>query len=816
MWILRVTIRMAAKKKTTTRKKALAKKTVKSDAPKRKLNPEVSRYFISVILIAVGLIALLYKGWLGVKLTQVTMFLFGKFYIVVFLLMILYGIWLIFSMRYIDLSNRIYMGIVIAMIAILMLLAIPADHAVGKEALDAFMAKKDAIFTEGSNVNPLGGIIGAGLYFAASSLADYTGSLIIAGLLLLLAVFLIVDRKYFRMFGQKVRQGSIRTVEITKEKIQDIRLREQEARRPKEQVISLTKDQKMTATDIPVSEYMDMLRKEKGGLITLDGQTVPEKKKPSVITAKEEAKAPEIVTEPEKKPQYTEADYFAPSQTKMDLETDEVDPIESREKWEENTKYSDYRNYRLPNLSRMLDPSSAKKNSANVMAAKEKGERLIEVLEQFSISATLVDTHIGPSVTKFVIRPEASINVNRIVNIQDNIKMELAARTIRIEAPIPGMRGVGVEIPNVENTVVHMRDLLMNIPDKFAAKPLAVALGKDLFDASVFCDLEKMPHLLVAGSTGSGKSVCMNAIICSLLLRQNPADVKLLLIDPKKVEFSEYKEVPHLLGPVVSDPKTASRVLQVVVQMMNDRYDKFSKAGVKKLEEYNRWVEAKNDPNIRKMPYIVVIIDELADLMVVAGKEVEQSIQRITQLARAAGIHLIVATQRPSTDVITGVIKANIPSRISFAVTNGIDSKVILDQTGAENLLGNGDMLYKPQGITPKRLQGVFVTDEEVHRVTTYVSRQAKPFYAEEIYNALHAADDMGNDGYADTDKDDPMYSEVLKFVLKERKASTSLIQRKFGLGYNRAARIVDLLQERGIVGPANGSKPRDVLVDEE
>ncbi|MBQ1386285.1 MAG: hypothetical protein IIY75_05770, partial [Erysipelotrichales bacterium] len=322
---------MAAKKKTTTRKKAPAKKTVKSDAPKRKLNPEVSRYFISVILIAVGLIALLYKGWLGVKLTQVTMFLFGKFYIVVFLLMILYGIWLIFSMRYIDLSNRIYMGIVIAMIAILMLLAIPADHAVGKETLDAFMAKKDAIFTEGSNVNPLGGIIGAGLYFAASSLADYTGSLIIAGLLLLLSVFLIVDRKYFRMFGQKVRQGSIRTVEITKEKIQDIRLREQEARRPKEQVISLTKDQKMTATDIPVSEYMDMLRKETGGLITLDGQNVPEKKKPAVITAKEEAKVPEIVTEPEKKPQYTEADYFAPSQTNMDLETDEVDPMESRE-----------------------------------------------------------------------------------------------------------------------------------------------------------------------------------------------------------------------------------------------------------------------------------------------------------------------------------------------------------------------------------------------------------------------------------------------------------------------------------------------------
>ncbi len=809
---------MATKKTSkTTRKQGskssgTRKKSVPETKPKKKLNPEVVNYLKSVVLIALGLIALMTKGLIGVWLTRISMFLFGKFYIVVFILMVVYGIWIIFSMRYIDLSNRIYFGLLLIVLAVLLHLAIPADHAVGKAAFEAFWAKTSDIFNS-RPADPLGGIIGAGLYFVTSSLADYTGTLVIFWLMLLLALVLIVDRKYFLRFAEKVKEGSIKTVE----KIQEVRNREPEPRRPKEQLVTLSTKQEKKTTDIKVSDFNEMVRHEPNGIITLAGNSSSKTKSYEEEQYTEEPQRPLTVKNkpsPSIKEEPRESDYFQDTQLQMNLPEEEENEADMKAEMEERTKYSDYKNYHLPNLGRMLDPSSSKKNMANVTAAREKGERLIEVLDQFSIHAALMDTHIGPSVTKFVIRPEASINVNRIVNIQDNIKMELAARTIRIEAPIPGMRGVGVEIPNVENTTVHMRDLLMNVPDKFANKPLAVALGKDLFDTSVFCDLEKMPHLLVAGATGSGKSVCMNAIICSLLLRQSPADVKLLLIDPKKVEFSEYKDVPHLLGPVVSDPKTAARILQVVVQMMNDRYDKFAKAGVKKLDEYNRWVENKNDPVIRKMPYIVVIIDELADLMVVAGKEVEQSVQRITQLARAAGIHLIVATQRPSTDVITGVIKANIPSRISFAVTNGIDSKVILDQTGAENLLGNGDMLYKPQGITPKRLQGVFVTDEEVHRITGYVSRQAKPYYADEIFNALHS-DIAGNDGYADTDKDDPMYSEVLKFVVKERKASTSLIQRKFGLGYNRAARIVDLLQERGVVGPANGSKPREVFVQD-
>ena len=441
-----------------------------------------------------------------------------------------------------------------------------------------------------------------------------------------------------------------------------------------------------------------------------------------------------------------------------------------------------------------------------------KAQRLIEILASFGIDADLIATHIGPSVTKFEIRPESGVKVSKIINIQDNLKMELAAKDIRIEAPIPGRSAVGVEIPNVQSLPVKMRDIIDQIPAKLQDNKLLILLGKDLLGKPVYCSLNKMPHLLIAGSTGSGKSVCMNSIIMSLILRTKPNEVKLLLIDPKKVEFTPYHNIPHLIGPVISDPAQTNNALKILVKIMDERYDLFSKTAVRNIEAYNEKCRNFKDENLKELPYIVIVIDELADLMNVAGKEVEGNIQRLAQLARASGIHLIIATQRPSTDVITGVIKTNFPSRIAFSVSNGIDSRTILDQVGAERLLGNGDMLYSPSD-EPSiiRCQGVYVTDEEVTNVTNFVKSQGLPFY-DDAFIRLDGLTTNEETAVIQSNED-PLYSEIKQFVIEQQKASTSLLQRRFGIGYNRAARMIDELESKGIVGPVNGSKPREVYI---
>ena len=479
------------------------------------------------------------------------------------------------------------------------------------------------------------------------------------------------------------------------------------------------------------------------------------------------------------------------------------------------------RPYVLPKIT-LLDPIPPRpKDDPNIQAAEEKGELLIQVLRNFDIESRLLETHIGPAVTKFEIRPDPNVKVSKIMGLTDNVKMQLAVRDIRIEAPIPGHNAVGVEVPNVQSVPVKMKELIQKIPDKDRNQPLLFILGKDLLGNTVTCRLDKMPHLLIAGATGSGKSVCMNAIISSFLMRTKPDEVKMLLIDPKKVEFTPYHRIPHLIGPVINDPNKANNALKVIVRIMEERYDVFSRCGVRNIQVYNERVKDGSinqgntpaQPDFPFMPYIVVIIDELADLMAVAGKEVEGSIQRITQLARAAGIHLIVATQRPSTDVITGIIKANIPSRIAFSVSSGIDSRTILDHVGAERLLGNGDMLYMPIGQSAAmRVQGVFVTDEEVQRITEYVSSLAVPVY-DDAFVLLESID--GGDGFpsAAPDDIDPMFEEVKNYVIDAQKASTSLLQRRFGIGYNRAARMIDLLEQNGIIGPQQGSKPREVFI---
>ena len=476
-----------------------------------------------------------------------------------------------------------------------------------------------------------------------------------------------------------------------------------------------------------------------------------------------------------------------------------------------------YKNYRLPNYRNLLLSSINSSSTKNKTSAQIKGRKLIEILSKFGIKAELINIHIGPSVTKFEIRPDSGVNLSRFHSISDNIKMELAAKDIRIEAPIPGKNAVGVEVPNAENTMVRMSELISKVPAEKRNSKLLFTLGKDLLGQPVFCELNKMPHLLIAGATGSGKSVCINTIITSFILRVKPDEVKLVLVDPKKVEFTPYHDIPHILWPVITDPKMASFMLKKIVIMMEDRYNLFAQVGAREINVYNQKVEEHNknlqegESPMEKLPFIVVIIDELADLMQVANKDVEGSIQRITQLARASGIHLIVATQRPSTDVITGLIKSNIPSRISFAVSSSIDSRTILDQTGAERLLGNGDMLYSPQGTnSPIRLQGCYVTDDEIKNVTEFCKSQARPDY-DDTYFALknNESSSAGNNA----SQDDDLYDEAVEFVAKTKKASTSSLQRKFGIGYNRAARLIDTMEENGLIGPSNGSKPREVFV---
>lgn len=468
-----------------------------------------------------------------------------------------------------------------------------------------------------------------------------------------------------------------------------------------------------------------------------------------------------------------------------------------------------------------LNKNKGKVNSTEYIANNTK--TLERVFMDFGMRAKVIEVHVGPAVTQYEMDLERGTKVNKVLSISREIALALAAKEVRIEAPIPGKNTVGVEIPNQSIMAVTMREIMeaMRLEKKLENSVLAAPLGRDIMGNVKYVEINKTPHMLVAGATGSGKSVCINNIIVSILMRATPDEVKMVLVDPKKVEFNVYEGIPHLLMPVVTDPKKASAALQRIVAEMDERYETFKNSGTKNIQTYNEYIEKelKKNPNssLKKMPFILVIIDELADLMLVAAKEVEESIMRITQLARAAGIHLIVATQRPSTDIITGVVKSNIPTRISFAVSSSIDSRTILDMTGAEKLLGKGDMLYKPMDDnTPTRIQGSFVSDDEIKRVVDFVSERCHgPKYSDKFTNLDSPVESSSSTGNASgsNEQKDVLYDEILNYAIRMGQISASLIQRKYSIGYNRAARIMDLFEEKGIVGPAKGSKPRDVLV---
>ena len=481
--------------------------------------------------------------------------------------------------------------------------------------------------------------------------------------------------------------------------------------------------------------------------------------------------------------------------------------------------------YQLPPLDLLKKGDGKKGDSANQL--KETALHLQQTLQTFGVRVTITDISQGPSVTRYEMQPEQGVKVSKIVGLTDDIKLNLAATDIRIEAPIPGKAAVGIEVPNKETSAVALRDLLESDTFQNFSSNLAFAVGKDIGGQVVVTDIAKMPHVLIAGATGSGKSVCINTIIMSILYKANPADVKLIMIDPKVVELSVYNGIPHLMIPVVTDPKKASAALNWGVTEMNDRYKKFADLNVRDLKGYNKAAEmGKTNPDgepLHKLPQIVIIVDELADLMMVASGEVEESICRLAQLARACGIHLVIATQRPSVDVITGLIKANMPSRIAFSVSSGVDSRTILDMNGAEKLLGKGDMLFYPQGYTkPARVQGAFVSDSEVSDVVDFLKNQmlGNVTYSSDIEEKIKSMQSLtgaaGSAGSGGGSEFDTYFAEAGKFVIEKEKASIGMLQRVFKIGFNRAARIVDQLEDAGVVGAEEGTKPRRILMSME
>ena len=496
-----------------------------------------------------------------------------------------------------------------------------------------------------------------------------------------------------------------------------------------------------------------------------------------------------------------------------------VKEIKAKEAAVPDRKKAEGKDYIFPPVTLLIKEQQTQ-SSGYEQYLKETALKLQQTLESFGVNVTITDISCGPSVTRYEMFPEQGTKVSKILSLTDDIKLNLAASDIRIEAPIPGKAAIGIEIPNKHNQTVHFRDLIESSTfEKFKSR-LAFAVGKDIGGKTVVTDLAKMPHLLIAGATGSGKSVCINTLIMSILYKASPEEVKLIMVDPKMVELSIYNGIPHLLIPVVTDPKKASGALNWAVAEMTNRYKKFTETGVRNIEGYNKKVKelqksGEIDPEtIKKMPQIVIIIDELADLMMVAPGEVEDAIVRLSQLARAAGIHLVIATQRPSVNVITGLIKANVPSRIAFSVSSGVDSRTIIDMNGAEKLLGKGDMLFYPAGYSkPVRVQGAFISDSEISDVVEFLKENEDVAVydtevTEKIESKLNSA--------AISQEKDEYFEAAARFVIEKDKASIGMIQRMFKVGFNRAARIVDQLADAGIVGPEEGTKPRKVLMSSE
>ena len=781
-------------------------------------------------------------GPVGLFINNLLSYLFGNLYLVLLISLFVCAFINVFLTKKVKFNVWFYIGIGVLNVAVMLLSTVLFYGKVSEfpfTIVSTAFSYIKLLFT--ADVIFGGGLIGTLLMYFCMSTFDYAGTITILVLLFLIAAILLIPLGVYKVFINGAKDASINTIHGVKDRVNDMN----ERRQIKNELNRLDLERRTKLANrqrIEEEQRRASLQRDIHNIFN-ENLSIP-------TMEKEEEKIEDVKNTSDFSKTYFLDDDIKVEQTSLDvgglesgLESGgsnlglESDGLES--KVEDSTKVKTdielepvlnddevepvHKNkvYHLPPMSLLTNIASSKASNINKNSAEVKGQKLIEILSNFGIQARLTNTFIGPSVTKFEIVPDENIKVNKISGISDNIKMGLAAKDIRIEAPIPGRSAVGVEIPNAENVMVRMSELTKSEKFKDKSKQLLFTLGKDLMGEPVYCELNKMPHLLVAGATGSGKSVCMNTIIISYLLRSDPKDLKIVLIDPKKVEFTPYHDIPHLLWPVITDSDMASMMLKKAVVIMEERYDAFADAGVRDIKSFNDLVIKHNasvgdgESKMKKMPYIVIIIDELADLMMTAKKEVEASIQRLTQLSRACGIHMIVATQRPSTDVITGLIKSNIPSRISFAVSSSIDSRTILDQTGAEKLLGHGDMLYLPQGESgPIRVQGCFVTDDEIKRITDYCKKQGGPDYDDtyfEIKRNLEGESFSYSSESNNPREKDALYDEVVEYVTEAQKASTSLLQRRFGIGYNRSARIIDELEKNGIIGPSNGSKPREV-----
>lgn len=772
-------------------------------------------------------------GPVGLFINNLLSYLFGNLYLVLLISLFVCAFINVFLTKRVKFNVWFYIGIGVLNVAVMLLSTVLFYGKVSEfpfTIVSTAFSYIKLLFT--ADVIFGGGLIGTLLMYFCMSAFDYAGTLTILVLLFLIAAILLIPLGVYKVFINGAKDASINTIHGVKDRVNDMN----ERRQVKNELNRLELERRTKLANrqrIEEEQRRASLQRDIHNIFN-ENLSIP-------TMEKEEEKIEDVKNTSDFSKTYFLDDDIKVEQTSLNvggsghesghesgLESQAEEPtvLESKAEVEpvieeECEPIRKNKVYHMPPMSLLSNVASSKASNINKNSAEVKGQKLIEILSNFGIQARLTNTFIGPSVTKFEIVPDENIKVNKISSISDNIKMGLAAKDIRIEAPIPGRSAVGVEIPNAENVMVRMSELTKSEKFKDKSKQLLFTLGKDLMGEPVYCELNKMPHLLVAGATGSGKSVCMNTIIISYLLRSDPKDLKIVLIDPKKVEFTPYHDIPHLLWPVITDSDMASMMLKKAVVIMEERYDAFADAGVRDIKSFNDLVIKHNasvgegEPRMEKMPYIVIIIDELADLMMTAKKEVEASIQRLTQLSRACGIHMIVATQRPSTDVITGLIKSNIPSRISFAVSSSIDSRTILDQTGAEKLLGHGDMLYLPQGESgPIRVQGCFVTDDEIKRITDYCKKQAGPDYDDtyfEIKRNLEGESFSYSSESNNPREKDALYDEVVEYVTEAQKASTSLLQRRFGIGYNRSARIIDELEKNGIIGPSNGSKPREV-----
>ena len=804
----------------------MARKRKKTTKTKRKRNNRTYYSISAFILIVILFITIFQLGVVGAYIDALFAYLFGTSRYFTYLILFLAGIYLAAEQK-IPFTRR--MGGYLLLQFGLLFLFHSLLYLMNRERIENYFTLGETIETvraDGIMHFFGGGIIGQLLFQFSSTSVSLIGTLIL-GLIFIYFSYLIITSKDIEQalakdlenFGKGLRQISLLIAQGAVKAGSGIKQlfgtlfegrQEQKSAAGHETAAEPRKNHKKekanSQKDSQLPKNIDDFDPDESLIEDMNAfepeprpDTPPEKKeaeKDTLTSSKIDTES----SEPQKIEYESEDPASMPGEAGM--ETDGEDEIETFDEGE----LTALKQYELPGLTMLKDAESTEKVSNKEVL--KQGRILEETLKNFGVNAKVSKIRIGPAVTQFEIQPDIGVKVSKIINLQNDIALSLAAKDIRIEAPIPGKSAVGIEVPNSVISMVTLREVLKR---KNSGNLLEVALGKDISGSPITAELNKMPHLLVAGATGSGKSVCINGIIISLLMKAKPHEVKLMMIDPKMVELNVYNGIPHLLSPVVTNPQKASDALNRIVSEMERRYDLFSHSGTRNIEAYNQYLERESEEpeKVQKLPYIVVIIDELADLMMVASKDVEASITRIAQMARAAGIHLIIATQRPSVDVITGIIKANIPSRIAFSVSSSTDSRTIIDSQGAEKLLGRGDMLFLPSGKSkPLRVQGAFLSDDEVTDIVGYITSQMKANYEKSIMNKPVEK--------APVESEDELYPDAKWFVIDEQRASASLLQRQFRIGYNRAARLVDDLEANGVIGPSSGSKPRSVLIENE